>query len=82
MEEGVRQQDDGHIVLPLPFKEDDVILPNNRAMAEKRLHGFKMKMICNEHYRKDYKTLMANLIEKGYAETIRNDSDEQPQGKV
>ena len=50
MEEGVHQRPHGHLELPLPLKEENLVLPNNRAMVEKRLPGLKKRMIGNEQY--------------------------------
>ena len=82
MEEGVHQRPDGHLELPLPLKEENLVLPNNRAMVEKRLQGLKKKMIGNKQYRDHYKAFMADLLKKGYAEKIPNNSDEQANGRV
>ena len=82
MEEGVHQRPDGHLELPLPLKEENLVLPNNRAMVEKRLQGLKKKMTGNKQYRDHYKAFMADLLKKGYAEKIPNNSDEQANGRV
>ena len=81
MDAGLQRRQDGHIQLPLPLKEDDLCLPNNRTMALKRLQGLKRKMITNDKYRDDYKTFMADMIDKGYAEKVPEDAEE-PQGRV
>ena len=39
--EGIHHREDLHYELPLPFREQDVQLPNNRPQAAQRLIGFE-----------------------------------------
>ena len=70
VKEGTYQNDNGHFVIPLPFKKDNVTLPNNRGLAVKRLVGLKAKLRHDAQYRNDYVTFMNDLIQKGYAEEV------------
>lgn len=38
---GIRQKDNGHYELPLPFKTDNPDLPNNKQYAERRLSSLE-----------------------------------------
>lgn len=50
---------DGHYILPLPLRNHEIKLPNNRTKKNQRMF-------------EDYKIFMANIIEKGYAEQVKN----------
>lgn len=45
---------DGHFVVPLPVKNSDLVLPNNRAQAVQRAVGQGRKMMKSEEYRRKY----------------------------
>ena len=55
---------------PLPFRHQNVNLPNNREQTFKRMLWQKKKMIQNEKYRNDYVAFINDMIEKGYAEKV------------
>ena len=42
LSDNIQQQDDGHYVMPLPLKSNQIALPNNRPLAFKRLIAIKM----------------------------------------
>jgi len=44
----------GHYKIPLPFRQSEVDLPNNRQQAVKRALWRRKKMIQNHQYRNDY----------------------------
>ena len=69
MENEIVQRTDGHYELPLPLKANGN-LPNNKAMALKRLNGLKRKFVKNKKYFQDYCSFMDNNIDKGYAEEV------------
>ena len=73
MKQGLRQRDDGHYELPLPFKSSKVVLPNNRHMALRRFQGLKTRLLRDENYCRDYKKFMQELIDKGHAERVPED---------
>lgn len=68
--DGIHQRTDGHFEMPLPLKQKHIKLPNNRAMAEKRLNQLKVKMTKNDKYKQEYTTTMTEVIQKGYAELV------------
>ena len=37
LSDNIQQQDDGHYVMPLPLKSNQITLPNNRPLAFKKL---------------------------------------------
>ena len=63
---------------PLPFKETDLKLHNDRHMAEKS--GLKRKFENDSEYHRLYTQKMQTSIEKGYAEYIPNSSKEADTG--
>lgn len=71
----------GHYQLPLPFKSDDVNLPDNRKQAEKRLHSVRRKMEKSTTYREEYVKTIETLLEKGYARKC-NDETKTQQGNL
>ena len=71
VEDGIHHRDDMHYEMPLPFREKNVQLPNNRPQAEQRLHGLKKRLQGDARYRADYVRFMTEIIEKGYARKVK-----------
>ena len=67
VEAGVTTTDDGHIMMPLPFRSRPK-LPNNRKLAVTRLRHLSRKMDNNDAYREQYTGTMKDIIEAGFAE--------------
>ena len=72
---------DGHYQLPLPFRKDDVKMPNNRKQAEQRAHWIKKKF-GNKQFREDYVTFMNGIISKGYAREVPKANMKIDEGKT
>ena len=81
VQNGIHQRDDGHFEIPLPFKQDDIKLPNNKPLAEKRLARLKDKLKRDEQYKADYIAFMENIIDKGYAEKVPTEDSSQTDGR-
>ena len=64
-----------HFEIPLPMKNRLVKLPNNRNMAEKRLHCLKSRFIRNPEFFADYKGFIEDLLIKGYAKSTEKPPD-------
>ena len=60
----------GHYELPLPFRRDDVAMPNNRSQAVQRMGAIKKRFEVNEKFKSDYTKFMNDIIDKGYARGI------------
>ena len=73
-----RSKSGGHYVVPLPFREDDLEMPNNRKQAMQRFMYLKRKFKRDPSFLDDYKGFMNNLLIKGYARR----SDKSPNGKT
>ena len=65
---GTTRTADGHFEMPLPFCNNNPVLPNNRVVAEKRLQGLKRKLLKDEAYKDDYCKFMTKIIDNGFAE--------------
>ena len=63
------QKDGGHYTVAIPFRHEKS-LPNNKAMAEKRLEGLGKKLDRNPALRKAYDESMKSLFQKGHAEKV------------
>ena len=79
VEKGTRLSD-GHYEIPLPFRNENVVMPNNKSQVIKRADLQRKKMLKDPNYRKDYTTFMTDVIAKGYAEKVLSHSAEE--GKV
>ena len=53
--------------VPLPFRKDEISLPNNRSKAEKRFAYLERKLSRNPQFKQDCMKFMNQLILKGYA---------------
>lgn len=60
----------GHYELRLPFRRDDVSLPNNREVAEQRILSLLRRFRKDESFLRDYKVFMNDILKKGYAERV------------
>ena len=76
--EGITTEN-GHYQLPIPFRHRPPSLNNNYQVAEKRLQSLKSKLDKEDDLRQKYKEGMADLLEKGFAEEVR-DEDCIPEG--
>lgn len=76
------QHHDGHYVIPLPFRESQMTMPNNRDQALKRATWQRKKMLRDENYRNDYVNFVNEMIAKGHARKVPEDHLEADQGKV
>ena len=71
----------GHYQLPLPFREDNVKMPNNREQAEQRSRWIKKKF-ANKQFKEDYVTFMNDIISKGYARKVPESNIKVEEGKT
>ncbi|XP_068227993.1 uncharacterized protein [Palaemon carinicauda] len=64
---------DGHFQLPIPLRDCNVNLPNNKKQAVSRAKWQRRKMKNSEDYRQQYTAFMDKLFEKGYDYKIPDD---------
>lgn len=67
------QRDDGHLEMPLPFKEQPTI-PNNRRLALIRLNHLKHKLKNDQRYYDHYKQFTKEIIDRGDAEIAETEA--------
>lgn len=82
MMESSKELRNGHYYLPLPFKENDVMMPNNYQQAQQRVMSLKRKFDKNERYHREYTAFLEGMLEKGHAEAVPVDELETQSGKV
>ena len=56
--------------MPLPLRNENVELPNNKDLAMSRLMKLKQKLQSDTQYREDYVGFMQETIENGFAERV------------
>ena len=78
MKQGVRGAD-GKLELPLPFRDDNLTLPDNRLQALNRVMSLKRRLMKNEPLRVAYCDIMNELTKK-YAQKADKSKDQA--GKV
>ena len=61
---------DGHYQIALPWKSESAKLPNNRAVAEKRLGYLRNRLIRDPELHRKYKDKMKEYLKNGHARRI------------
>lgn len=56
-----------HYELPLPFRNEDLLMPDNRNVVLRRLMHLKERFIRNPKFLAEYQRFMKNIMDKGYA---------------
>ncbi|KAJ8362073.1 hypothetical protein AAFF_G00398230 [Aldrovandia affinis] len=59
-----------HYHLPLPFRDKDVVMPNNHEMAVQRTVNLARRFKKDSAYAAEYKAFMDNVLAKGYTERV------------
>lgn len=70
MESSIHPNENGNWEAPLPFKTDDVSLPNNRQHCLRRLLSLKRKLQRNEKAKQAYVEFMQKLIDRNHASRV------------
>ena len=81
MEQTLKRKD-GHFQVALPWRRNPVVIPNNRPMAEQRLHSLRRRLQKNSELFVKYKDAMQDYIDKGHAERVPEEELEVNNGKV
>ncbi|XP_062566787.1 uncharacterized protein LOC134229094 [Saccostrea cucullata] len=74
--------ENGHYVIGLPFKSENVIMPNNRKQAEQRLNSLAKKLCSDSEFHDNYKAFMDKIISEGYARKVPIEDLNQDDGHV
>ena len=61
---------DDHYVVPLPFRDPNLMLPNSKKQAIQRLIGLKRGFMKDSKFFQDYLKFMDNLLITGYAKKL------------
>ena len=81
-EEGIHHREDLQYEMPLPFREENIQLPDNCPQAVQRLAGLKKRLQANDKYHADYVNFMADTIDKGHARKVDSGKLVTQKGKV
>ena len=81
LENGVKFQD-GHYVLPLPFRSQNPSLPNNKIVALRRLKSLTRRFDNDISFRLHYFSFMKDLIDNGHAERVVKSAEQGVQNTV
>ncbi|XP_042220387.1 uncharacterized protein LOC121865127 [Homarus americanus] len=60
----------GHYQFPIPFRNENTELPNNKAVAERRLDGLRRRLSKDARLRQGYVEEINKLPAEGYAESV------------
>ena len=77
LEKGTLKKDE-HYIVPLPFRNENLVMPNNKIQELRRLICLKRRFLKDERFFQDYKKFMNDLLIKGYAKR----ADMSPLGKT
>ena len=80
MVEGISVDSSGHYSMPLPFNREKDKLFNNKGLVISRAMSLKKKLIKDANYRQEYTAFMEDMMEKGFAEEVRDSDDTTGQG--
>ncbi|KAJ8037714.1 hypothetical protein HOLleu_18605 [Holothuria leucospilota] len=72
----------GHYETALPLKDENVCMPNNKALATQWANNMKQRFLKDSKYLEDYKGFMKGLLDKGYAVQITDEELRRDDGKV
>jgi hypothetical protein len=61
---------DGHYQHPLPFRDSNFSMPNNRNQVLQRANGIRKRFAANSKFHADYTKFMNDIINKGYAKKV------------
>ncbi len=73
---------EGHYSLRLPFRNNDVVLPNNLSVAKQRCNGLRKRLERNERLHEEYTHFLSDVLEKGYAEKVPEYQLDHDDGKI
>ena len=64
------QFENGHYVVAVPWRHEGSSLPNNRALAEKRLESTERKLENNPEIAEAYQMVIEEYLEKNYIRRV------------
>ena len=72
----------GNWEAPLPFKSDDLSLPNNKGHCLRRLLSLKRRLLNNSKLKEDYLAFMKKTLDNGHTSRVSVDQLSTEKGKV
>lgn len=73
---------DGHYEMRLPFRDENLVMPNNKPVAELRAMTLRRKLLRNEAFHSDYTKFMNAMFDKGHAEKVPDEELSRCDGRV
>jgi len=70
----IQSTEDGHYQLPLLWKEEDTVLPNNLEMAKQRLSSLKRRLSKDLTLKNKYTEVIDTYLSKGHAKQLSCDT--------
>lgn len=67
--EGIHQRENGQFEMPLPLRNKNLKLPNNKELPFSRLTKLR-RLTSDDQFHKDYTGFMKEIIASGYAERV------------
>ena len=80
MEGGVHKNESGNLEMPLPFRQKNVKMPNNRVQAVNRLYGLLRTLKKKPQMERDYFSFMEKILCKGHASPVPLDELKPKEG--
>ena len=70
---GLHKNTNGNWEAPLPFKSDDLSLPNNKGHCLRRLLSLKRRLLNNSKLKEDYLAFMKKTLDNGHTSRVSVD---------
>ena len=67
---GLHKNTNGNWEAPLPFKSDDLSLPNNKGHCLRRLLSLKRRLLNESKLKEDYLAFMKKTLDNGHASRV------------
>ncbi|XP_033117958.1 uncharacterized protein LOC117117682 [Anneissia japonica] len=61
---------DGHYIVPLPWKNQNAVLPDNHKLAQRRYDLLEKRFMRDPELKQRYSEFMKNMMTKGYMEEV------------
>ena len=80
MEGGVHKNESGNLEMPLPFRQKNVKMPNNRVQSVNHLYGLLRTLKKKPQMERDYFSFMEKILCKGHASPVPLDELKPKEG--
>ncbi|KAK3739697.1 hypothetical protein QZH41_004055, partial [Actinostola sp. cb2023] len=69
LRDGIKKEN-GHYIMPLPIRRDEVFMPNNKEQAISRAMWLKKRLTSDQRMYADYLKFMEDILDKDYARKV------------